>query len=273
MTIQEMKDRKKELGLSNEEISRRSGVPLGTLQKIFAGKTTSPRAQTIQALERVFSHKPVSYAIPPQPVCVLRDSSAARTELPNPEKKQGEYTLEDYYAIPDERRVELIDGVIYDMSAPSLLHQRILAQLFLQFEACAEEHDSSCEVFLSPCDVQLDMDNRTMLQPDLFVVCRDYDRTARSFYGAPDLTVEILSSSTRSKDMLLKLKKYHDAGVREYWIIDPRNKEIYVYDFTRTDFKPEVYPFDSVIPIHLSGDACTIDFSRINKKIAPYYTE
>lgn len=267
MTIQEMRDRKQELGLSNEEISRRSGVPLGTLQKILAGKTSSPRQKTIIALERVLAPRNITYSASQQNNYVREPSAAYAYK----EKKQGEYTLEDYYAIPDERRVELIDGVIYDMSAPSLLHQKILAQLHLQFEACIEKHESSCEVFLSPCDVQLDMDNRTMLQPDLFVVCRDYDRTAHSFYGAPDLTIEILSDSTRSKDMLLKLKKYHDAGVREYWIIDPQNKEVFVYDFTQTDFRPEVYPFDSVIPIHLSGDACKIDFDRINKKIAPHY--
>ena len=57
MTIQEMKERKRELGLSNQEISRRSGVPLGTLQKILSGKTSSPRAQTIQALEKALERK------------------------------------------------------------------------------------------------------------------------------------------------------------------------------------------------------------------------
>ena len=261
MTIQEMRDRKRELGLSNEEISRRSGLPVSTLQKLFSGKTRSPREQTINALEKVLSEKKTGYTIPP----AISHVSEAAFPYSIPEKKQGEYTLEDYYAIPDERRVELIDGVIYDMAAPSVLHQKILGQLYLQFQACAEAHGEDCEVFLSPCDVRLNEDNQTMLQPDLFVLCRKVDISARFVSGAPDLVVEILSPSTRSKDMLLKLNKYYEAGVREYWIIDPQNKEVFVYDFSDPDFKPENYSFDSKIPIRISGGACSIDFSRISK--------
>ena len=270
MTIQEMKERKRELGLSNQEISRRSGVPLGTLQKILSGKTESPRQATIQALEKVLVRKPVTYTVPQNTASVLRDAPAAYAynTQPLPEKKQGEYTLDDYYAIQDERRVELIDGVIYDMSAPSALHQIILGQLHLLFTACMNAHEGDCEVFLSPCDVQLDNDNKTMLQPDLFVLCRKYDIDGRSIPGAPDLTIEILSPSTRSKDMLLKMNKYHNAGVREYWIVDPKHEEVFVYYFEDPDYRPEVYPFTSQIPIHISGGECSIDFSVIAKKIA-----
>ena len=242
MTIQEMIARKQELGLSNEEISNRSGVPLGTLQKIFSGKTTSPRSRTIQALERVL----------------------APVQVP---KKQGEYTLDDYYAIPDERRVELIDGVIYDMPAPPVIHQKILALLYLLFEQCVSKHEGDCEVFLSPCDVQLDGDNRTMLQPDLFVLCRKYDLRAKSIFGAPDLTLEILSPSTRSKDILLKTSKYYHAGVREYWIVDPENERVIVYDFTNEKYIPELYSFDDQIHIHISGGKCSIDFEKIHQRL------
>ena len=268
MTIQEMKERKRELGFSNQEISRRSGIPVGTLQKIFSGKTVSPRKETIQALEKILKPVSVSYDIPEY----SSNASILREEAPAyGAKKQGEYTLEDYYAIPDERRVELIDGVIYEMETPSSLHQTILGELYLQFRACTDAHAGNCDVYLSPCDVQLDMDNRTMLQPDLFIICRDYDRTLRHITGAPDLTVEILSSSTRSKDMLLKLYKYHHAGVREYWIIDPVNKAVYVHFFDDPNYKVEVYPFDSQIPIHISGGACSIDFARISKRLEPFY--
>ena len=267
MTIQEMKERKRELGLSNEEISARSGVPLPTLQKIFSGKTKAPRRQTIQALEKVLA--PVQgtgrYSFEASASCTAEPPAAYAA------KKQGEYTVDDYYAIPDERRVELIDGVIYDMTAPSVIHQLILAQLYLLFEKCISGHKGECEVFLSPCDVRLDNDNKTMLQPDIFILCRKYDLHAREITGAPDLTAEILSPSTRSKDMLLKLNKYHNAGVREYWIIDPVHKEVYVYNFEESDFKPEIYPFDAQIPIHISEGKCLIDFSQVLKKIAAYY--
>lgn len=265
MTIQEMKEIKKEFGISNQEIARKASLSVSTLQRIFSETTKTPRQETLLALERALSAWSSARAPGSQEAVPLRESA-----LPY-EAEQGRYTVEDYYALPDERRVELIDGVFYDMAAPSLLHQKILGQLYLQFQACADAHGEDCEVYLSPCDVQLDMDNRTMLQPDLFVICREYDRKARALSGAPDLIVEILSPSSRWKDMMLKLTKYYQAGVREYWIIDPDHREIYVYDFSVPDFRLETYSFDSRIPIHLSGGACSIDFAKIHQKIAPHY--
>ena len=250
MTIQEMKARKHELGLSNQELSRRSGVPLGTLQKIFSGKTTSPREQTILALEKVLA--PAQEAYPAGPQSGIR---------------QGEYTVEDYYAIPDERRVELIDGVIYDMAAPTYMHQIILGQLYLQFSACAGQHSGGCEVVLSPCDVRLDNDDRTMVQPDLFVLCHEADIARHDIPGAPDLIVEIVSPSSRARDMILKMGKYYNAGVREYWIVDPKRRKVYVYCFELEDFGPEVYSFDEQVPIHISGGECSIDFAKIRQRL------
>ena len=130
-----------------------------------------------------------------------------------------------------------------------------------------DAHEGECEVYLSPCDVRLDMDNRTMVQPDLLVICRGYDLGAKCFDGAPDLVLEILSPSTRSKDMLLKLYKYQNAGVKEYWIIDPEHDTVLVYDFREDNYYPEKYDFDSVIPIHISDGTCSIDFSRVNRAL------
>ena len=188
-------------------------------------------------------------------------------DLTSTEKKDGEYTLDDYYALPDERRVELIDGVFYDMSAPAVIHQKILGELHILFRECMDAHEGECEVYLSPCDVRLDCDNKTMVQPDLLVICGPYDLGAKRFEGAPDLVLEILSPSTRSKDMLLKLYKYQNAGVKEYWIVDPDRETVMVYDFRDDNFYPEKYDFDSVIPIHISGGQCSIDFSRVNRAL------
>ena len=111
------------------------------------------------------------------------------------------------------------------------------------------------------------MDNKTMVQPDLLVICKEYDLGAKRFEGAPDLVLEILSPSTRSKDMLLKLYKYQNAGVKEYWIVDPDHETVLVYDFREGNFYPEKHDFDSVIPIHISDGACSIDFSRVNRAL------
>lgn len=246
MTIDEMKARKKELGLTNEMIASRTGVPISTVQKIFSGATKVPRKLTLQALEKVLSQ---------------------------PREKPHLYTIDDYYALPDDQRVELIDGVFYDMGAPAMVHQKILGDLYILFRECADRHDMPCEVYLSPCDVRLDMDNYTMVQPDLLVICREYDIHAIRYEGAPDLVVEILSPSTRSKDMLLKLYKYQNAGVREYWIIDPKYQEVTVHYFEAEDYRPQRYQFDMEIPIAISKGECKIDFSRIFKGLKRYYDE
>ena len=117
MNIQEMKEKKKEKGYTNEQIAELSGVPLGTVQKIFGGTTTSPRYDTLKALEKIFLPMERYYA------SVVKDASAAYTV-----KRQGEYTVEDYYALPDEQRAELIDGVLYDMASPETLHQMGIAR-------------------------------------------------------------------------------------------------------------------------------------------------
>ncbi len=252
MTIEEMKIKKAELSLSNEELARLSGVPFSTVQKIFSGKTESPRLSTVLALEEGFSIAERNRTLEPY----------------NRDEDNGYHTLEDYYALPDERRVELIDGVFYDMAAPSYRHQIILGELYIQFRACADGHEGECRVMLSPCDVQLDNDDKTIVQPDLFVLCGKTDITGlQRFPGAPDLTLEILSESTRSKDVLLKSYKYKNAGVREYWIVDPRNEEILVYDFSKNDLKPKEYSFVDIIPILISDGKCSIDFGKIKKAL------
>ena len=93
MTVQEMKERKKELGYTYEQIAELSGVPLGTVQKIFNGTTVSPRYDTVRALERVFKESEDMYVKEPAACYAVR-------------KRQGEFTLDDYYAFPDESRVE-----------------------------------------------------------------------------------------------------------------------------------------------------------------------
>ena len=252
MTIEEMKRRKTELGLTSEMISQLSGVPLGTVQKIFAGTTKAPRRLTIEALEKV-----------------LGRSDEASQAFPAAQGRR--YTLDDYYALPDEQRVELIDGVFYDMAAPSYLHQAILIQLLRLFSDCAEQHDMPCEVFIAPCDVRLDKDNYTMVQPDLLVICgkQDYLHMKR-LEGAPDLAVEILSPSSRSKDMILKLYKYEKAGVREYWIVDPEQRTVTVHFFDTDHYDPVRYSFHDQVPVQISEGKCFIDFSRIAERLARY---
>ncbi|MCD7954421.1 MAG: Uma2 family endonuclease [Lachnospiraceae bacterium] len=177
-------------------------------------------------------------------------------------KRQGEYTLEDYYALPDDQRVELIDGVIYDMAAPNTAHQATVKEISFQLESYVRSRKGSCLVFPSPVDVQLDCDVRTMVQPDVLVVC-DRDKVIRRcVYGAPDLVVEILSPSSDRKDRIIKLAKYTNAGVREYWIVDLRQEKVIVYDLEH-DRRTAIYGMEKPVPVQIFGGDCQISFEGI----------
>lgn len=145
--------------------------------------------------------------------------------------RQGEWTLEDRDALPDNVRTELIDGVLYVLQAPRIIHQLIAGEIHRQISNYLHEHPCNCTVFIAPVDVVLDRDNRTVLEPDVLAVC-DVDLiNDKNIFGSPDFVVEILSPSTRSKDKQLKLGKYALAGVREYWIVDPDKERVIVYRF------------------------------------------
>ena len=274
MTVSQMKEKKIELGLTNEMIAQRSGIPLSTIQKIFSGITKAPRKQSLDAIQKVLldAEMDTNHSLTenrfttgqPSPAGMVREPSFSLNTVP----KDRLYTIDDYYALPEDQRAELIDGVFYEMGAPALMHQFILGELYILFRACADEHDMPCDVYLSPCDVRLDRDNYTMVQPDLLVICGEYDAGAIRYEGPPDLVVEILSPSTRMKDMTLKLYKYQRAGVREYWIVDPVHKAVTVHLFDTDDYNPEKYSFDDQIPIGISGGACRIDFSKIQARLA-----
>lgn len=182
-----------------------------------------------------------------------------------PEKKQGEYTLEDYYNLPDDQRAELIDGVLYNMSSPTTYHQLVIAQIVRQFFNCMEGHEE-CEVFFSPLDVQLDMDNKTMVQPDIIVLCNKSKMIRQCIYGAPDFVLEVLSPSTEKKDKIVKRHKYLNAGCREYWIVDPDEETVTAYDFEKDNISMR-HSFEEKIPVGISEGKCQIDFKPIKEKL------
>ena len=84
--------------------------------------------------------------------------------------RKGEYTLEDYYALPDDIRAELIDGELIFLEAPSSIHQELIGELFFEIKLYIRTNNGPCKILPSPLDVQLDCDNRTMLQPDISVI-------------------------------------------------------------------------------------------------------
>jgi Uma2 family endonuclease len=272
MTIEEMKIRKKELGYSNKMLAEKSGVPLGTVQKIFGGSTTAPRRATILALSRV-----LAYAEAMQdreaggPSIVMESSPAYGKALPAGRFPDTYgHTIDEYIALPEGTRVELIDGRFYDMAAPTTVHQSIAGELLTIFKSFVKENKGLCVPFIAPTDVQLDCDNKTMVMPDVLVVCDRSKITKARIVGAPDLVVEIVSPSNAVTDVLIKMRKYQNAGVREYWIVFPDEKQIMVYDFEH-GLATQVYSFEDSVPVSIWGGKCMVDFAYIYSQVEFMY--
>ena len=137
------------------------------------------------------------------------------------------YTYADYASWDDENRYELIDGEVFMMSAPSVMHQRIVGRFLMQIATVLDR--KRCEPFIAPLDVCLNAkgdDDDTVVQPDIIVVCEQSKLDEKRCNGAPDLVIEVVSPSTSRHDRIRKLNKYLQAGVREFWIADPDDKSV-----------------------------------------------
>ena len=131
-------------------------------------------------------------------------------------------------------RMEFINGEIILLASPSMNHQEIIGNLYSIFRSFLK--GKMCKVFLSPFDVifhKKDLKVPDVMQPDLLIACDSADMTNEkgSYIGVPSLVVEVLSPSTKSRDMIDKLNTYMISGVKEFWIINPNKKTVLVYCF------------------------------------------
>ena len=143
----------------------------------------------------------------------------------------GLYTYAEYLLWKFEERVELLKGKLFKMSAPSINHQRVSRKLSTKIDNYLEGKRG--EVFSAPFDVVLKNPNgedNTVLQPDLCVVC-DPEKLAdgKRCYGAPDWVLEIVSPSNVEKELSKKMHIYEEAGVAEYWVLRPEEKELDIF--------------------------------------------
>lgn len=263
MDVDLLKQRKLELGLTNQQLSSLSGVSLGTINKIFSGATQSPRLETVEALSSALGLDFFKYR--PQPIVSRICEPVPAYKLNIPEKENGTYTVEDYYALPDDVHAELIDGYIIFNESPTYTHQRIITELSYFLTHYIKKKKGPCKVCVSPIDVCLDKDEKTMLEPDLLILCDPSKSDGHHINGAPDFVVEVVSPGSRSRDYLVKLNKYYYAGVREYWIIDPKKNTVSVYLFHGTDeeFDYTIYTFEDQIPVGICDDL-VIDFKELD---------
>lgn len=175
------------------------------------------------------------------------------------------YTEDDYYNLPEDVRAELIDGQIYSMSAPSRAHQEILNFLNTEINLYIRRIKGSCKIYPAPFAVRLfEDDNRTIVEPDISVICDSKKLTERGCTGAPDWIIEIVSPSTSTHDYVRKLNLYMEAGVKEYWIVDPCSEKIFVYTLELTAFSINLYTFQDKVKAGIYEDLW-IDFQEIHR--------
>ncbi|MGG7661535.1 Uma2 family endonuclease [Dyadobacter sp. BHUBP1] len=178
----------------------------------------------------------------------------------------GTYTYADYLLWQFKERVELIKGRIFKMSpAPNTSHQLISSKL--QGNLFVHLKDKSCYLFSAPFDVRLfdtkksafvNRDIYTVVQPDLCVVCDKNKLDEKGCLGAPDLVIEILSPGNSKKEVDNKFDLYQESGVKEYWIVQPVDQNVFIFTLSDSGvfvgLKPATEQLRSAIFPELSID-------------------
>ena len=161
-------------------------------------------------------------------------------------KAEKKYSYADYLSWDDENRYEIIDGEVFDMNAPMRMHQKYVVEILIQ--AGNFFHNKTCEVYVAPFDVRLPKKSKKnedifdVVQPDISVICDPKKLDDKGCVGAPDLVVEVISPSTAGKDQIKKRALYEKNGVREFWLLHPDDKLVFVYVLGKDGYgKPEVF--------------------------------
>lgn len=168
-------------------------------------------------------------------------------------------TLNEYRTLPTNERLEIIDGYIYDLAAPSSAHQFVSGEIFRQLANYL--HGKSCHAYTAPFDVYLD--EKTVVQPDITLICDPDKRKKDGCHGAPDMVVEILSPSSAIHDLNIKKELYRKHGVREYWVVHPDYKLVQTFLLQNDAYiSSATYVHPSKAKVNVLDD-CEIDLESV----------
>ena len=181
------------------------------------------------------------------------------------------YTYKDYLSYAEGERIEIIEGCIYNMSpAPSRIHQKIIMDISYKIRQYIENSNGPCEVYPAPFDVILKNDDddvlnsKNIVQPDISVICDKNKLTDKGCTGSPDMIVEVVSAFNPRNDYIKKLNLYEQFKVKEYWIVNPIKKNIFVYTLTDNGYDaPNSYTFQDKVKVNIY-DNLEIDFNSID---------
>ncbi|MFZ3090373.1 MAG: Uma2 family endonuclease [Nitrospirota bacterium] len=189
-------------------------------------------------------------------------------KIPEPLK----LTCEDYLLLPEDRRYEIIDGELFMTPSPKTMHQRLIVKLFRIIDDFVRKGELG-EVFIAPYDVVLS--KHDVVQPDIIFVSKERSGiiTELNIQGSPDLVIEILSPSTKERDLVLKKKLYAAFGIKEYWIVDPENEKMTLLTLGKIGYEDQPTPVSPLTKGGIKGGCKSlllkglkIDIAKLFKK-------
>jgi Uma2 family endonuclease len=172
------------------------------------------------------------------------------------------FTYKEWLDLDSKNQNELVDGQLIMMAPPLLAHQRISVELSRQISNFLL--NKSGEVFTAPFGVRLFKEKHTALQPDLTVVCDTSKLYCEGCVGAPDMVVEILSDSSSSYDKKVKLNLYLEAGVKEYWIVDPDDASVMALRLENGKYVASAFGREDLADVAVL-QGCVIDLASVFK--------
>jgi Uma2 family endonuclease len=149
--------------------------------------------------------------------------------------RQGTWSEPDYWALPETNRIiELAEGTLVVPAMPTTEHQDIVGNIYVALRSYIRAHKAGC-VSLAPLPVRLR--EGIIREPDVLVMLNErLDRITSQYWGPPDLVVEVLSPATQATDRGEKMQEYAQAGVTEYWIVEPETRSVAVHRLSGTTY-------------------------------------
>jgi Uma2 family endonuclease len=183
--------------------------------------------------------------------------------MENTAREIQKYSIEEYYKKIENYSTltELRNGEIIDLASPSIKHQMLTGELSYKLREYIKRNKGKCKVFEAPTDVKLNESN--IVIPDVFIACNPQNFDSQKYNGSPDYIAEIVSTNW-ADDYIRKLHLYQENGVREYWIIDPKNSQVTVYFFEEQISNR--YSFDDDIPVNIyknNAETLCINISKL----------
>ena len=181
-----------------------------------------------------------------------------KNDFDNPSRR---FSYADYLRIPESNHIlEILNGILSLFAAPTTVHAHITTILSYHFVNFVKKKKGKCRVFHNPFSVRLSLDGATdddkifnVVQPDICVICEPSKLDSQGCFGPPDLIVEVLSPSNRKRGLIEKFNLYEGAGVKEYWVVDPKAKALTVF-LLQPDGRynsETVYKCNQKAPVHI----------------------